>query len=86
MRIHVLFGQRKEDYDGQYAPEALLAWDEYSREDNYDGFEEAVENEKKTVGDQMTAMRVIDLEVDGDKIRRLLIGTPVVKATIKTDE
>jgi len=34
MKLHILFGQRKCSYDGEYAPEALDVADEYAMEDN----------------------------------------------------
>jgi len=34
MKIHVLFGQRKEEYVGQFAPEAIDAIDEFALDKN----------------------------------------------------
>jgi hypothetical protein len=82
MKIHVLFGQRRERYEGEHAPEILCAWDEWSIEENPDGFSEAVELARKEVGEEMVATRVIILDVDGDKIRKMLVGVPRVAAEI----
>lgn len=83
MKVHILFGVRKEDYPGQYGTEARLAWDEYCIEENPEGWAKAVEEERKLVGDDMQAMKVVVLDVDEDRIRKLVVGdTPVVKARI----
>lgn len=34
MKLYVIFGQRKENYEGQYAPEALEVINEYANDDN----------------------------------------------------
>lgn len=34
MKLHILFGQRKNQYEGQHAPEALEIADEYTMSDN----------------------------------------------------
>jgi hypothetical protein len=34
MRLYVIFGQRKERYEGELAPEALDVMDEYCNDDN----------------------------------------------------
>lgn len=34
MKLHVIFGQRKCRYDGEYAPEALDVADEYTMDEN----------------------------------------------------
>lgn len=83
MKLYVLFGQRKE----QYAPEALLCWEEYSVDENPDGWEEAVEAEKAKAlkSEDFSALRVITVAVDGNKIARLLNDTPAVTGTIEEE-
>ena len=85
MKLYVLFGQRKESYDGEHAPELLLAWDEYSVEENGEGWERELEEMKKVHGASMTAMRVINIEVDQGRIRALLIKTPTVAGAIEAN-
>ena len=84
MKIHVLFGQRKEGYEGQYGPEVLAACDEFTVDENPEGWEETEDRALADNMNEMMAMKVIDIEVDGDCIRKLLIGTPVIKGEIKT--
>ncbi len=82
MKIHILFGQRNESYEGEYAPEVLLAWDEPSIDENPDEFEaEIVRVMKKNEGEMM-AMRVVATEVNADKIRQIRVGRPVLKGKV----
>ena len=82
MLIYVLFAQRKEDYPEQYAPEVLVAWDEFCVDGNLEGWEETKKRAIEACGDQLTATREITLSVSGDKIRAMLVETPSVKAKI----
>lgn len=82
MKLFVLFGQQKESYDGEHAPAALLVWDEYAVDENPEGFEKDVEKTKATYREDMIAMRVVAVEVDQDKIRRLLLSTPTIPGEI----
>lgn len=41
--LHTLWGQYKQRYQGEHAPELLLAWDEYTVEANHEGWTTAVD-------------------------------------------
>ncbi len=82
MKLLVLFGQRKESYDGEHAPEALACWTEYDAEGNPEGWEAAVAEGKKTYGSDMITYRVIEVWVNQAQIRDLLIGTGSVQGKI----
>jgi len=83
MKIHVLFGQRKEAYEGEYGPEVLLAWDEFTADENPDGFHEAVQKAMKANENEMQAMILVDLQIDQSQIRSLLVPTrPTLHAEI----
>lgn len=87
MDLHILFAQRKESYDGQYAPEALVVWDENCIEENPEGFEAACEKALKDFGaSELWASKVIRIRVSGDTIRKKLVGVPVVEGAIQDDE
>ncbi len=83
MKIHILFGQRAERYEGEFAPEVLTARDEFTVEENPDGWESELSSTKAVSGKDMVAMREVVVEVDGDKIRNLLLVMPKVKGEIK---
>jgi hypothetical protein len=86
MNILVLFGQRRERYEGEYAPEVMLAWDEATVEENPDGFDKAVDDARREAGDDMASTRIVRVTVDGDRIRRLLVGTPTVAGEVADAE
>lgn len=87
MKIHVLFAQRKESYPGEYGPEVLLAWDEFSVDENPDGFDEAVRETAKKNAGEMSAIRLVALEVDQHAIRELLVPKePTVRSAIDPKE
>lgn len=81
MNLHILFAQRRQSYDGEHAPEALLCWTEFDVDENPDGFDEAVAEAQKAP--DFTAFRVILVKVDGDKIDRLLNRPPVIQGEIE---
>ncbi len=83
MNLVMLFGQREENYEGQYAPEPLECWSEFEVDENPKGFEEACECIQISSKDEFTAIKVINIEVDQDQIRKLLIGTPTLKGKVK---
>jgi hypothetical protein len=85
MDLHILFIQRKEQYSEQFAPEALVVWDENSLDENPEGFEEACEKAIKEVGSELWASKVIRIRVSGDAIRKELVGSPVFPGTIVTE-
>lgn len=82
MILSCLFGLRKEQYEGQNAPELLLAWDEYCIEENPEGWETEVQSLIEHLGKEMTAMRIVDIEVDSKRLRDALVKTPELRAQI----
>ena len=80
MKLHILFGQREEVYAGQYAPEALVCWDEFSVDGNPGVFEYECEEYLKE--HEFTATKVILVEVDGDEITRLLTEAPTIEGNV----
>ena len=47
MRIHLIVAQYPQQYDGQYMPNVVDAWDEFVLEDNYEGFVDSLNEHKK---------------------------------------
>lgn len=81
MKLKCLFFQRDETYEGQHAPELLCAVDEYTDDDNPEWFvNEQKEHEAWMVGKGV--VRVIEIEVDQDSIRRMLTKQPKIDGTI----
>jgi hypothetical protein len=83
MDLYILFGQRKENYDGEHAPEALLCWTEYDVDENGEGWDAEVAKVTATNATSMAAIRVVRVAVDQDKIRRLLLVPPKVEGNVQ---
>jgi hypothetical protein len=85
MDLHILFIQRKESYPGECAPEALVVWDEYSVDENPEGFENAIKLSLAGQGSDVAAHRVIRVRVDQERIHKLLVKVPTVDGSIIED-
>ena len=69
MKIKVLFMQRKEDYKGQYGPEALAVVDEFIDDLNPEVFAFEVERQKlKYSSDEVAGFAVVEIDVDMNDI------------------
>lgn len=82
MKVHVLFAQRREDYEGQYAPECLEVMSEWDAEDNPEYL-----IGKKTEADatgEFERTEIISLAVsDRDVIERLRPGSIAIAAQVQ---
>lgn len=69
MRIRLIVGQYKESYPGEYMPNVLDAWDEYTLDENHEGFEEKLRKYEGWVesGD-IEAVRLLDVEIPDDAV------------------
>lgn len=64
MEIKCLFGMRVDCTE----PELMVAWDEYCVDSNYEGFEEACENAKKSWGKELIMARMVSIQIDPQKL------------------
>ena len=87
MLIRVLFGQPRESYMGQCAPELICATDEWTMEANPDYWDilkkKSLEN---NYADNFISMSEFDVEVDQDEIRRLLLDSRKVAGIVKSSD
>lgn len=84
MLISILFIQRKESYEDEYAPEALCCIDEWQLEDGAGKWwQEECDKQLKQAGDDIIAHKIIDVEVDQNQIRSLLVGKSKINGEIK---
>lgn len=75
MKLHVLFGQRPQYYDGQYAPEALAVIDEFTHDDCDVWIHEQYHEEyAKGV---FESLRIIEIEIDRDKLDTIFKPSPL---------
>ena len=83
MKLRILFGQRKENYPGQYGPEAILCWDEFCIDENPAEFDKQVETTTENLKSDFSSFRVIDIEVNHDKIRQMLnVDIPILPGRV----
>jgi len=75
MIVRMLWMQRKERYEGEHAPELLVAVDEYTDDENPDFFAEQCDKALKAVGDEVASYRIFRVELDGEEIHRGLTET-----------
>lgn len=87
MKIHTLWAQRTETYDGEYAPELLIAWDEGCMDENGEGYDAEV---KDTIersgglgpGKGLSAVREIIIEVSGEAIDKAFARPEIVGTVV----
>ncbi len=70
MKVHVLFGQRKERYLGEYPPEALACATEADFDENPAYLRDEL-TKHQTSGD-FESVRIVDLNINGAKLMELL--------------
>lgn len=77
MKLHVLIGQRKQRYEGEYGLEALACMTEYDVDAN--GEYLPAEERKAVDGGEFEALRVVKLEVSEKEVRAVLFpeNTPI---------
>lgn len=80
MIIHILFGQRKEDYPEQYAPEALEVADEYAMQENPEWMQEKLAYYEGTK--EFTALKVMEIEVKQGAVRSALLDPPRLESKL----
>ncbi len=85
MKIRCLFIQRKQRYDGEFLPELLAAACEATLDENPEYFPRECETQLKDVGDEAEASVVVDVEIDGKELDRLL-SVQALKGTIAPAE
>jgi len=79
MKLHIIFGQRKCRYTGEYAPEALDIADEYTMEENPDWLYNKMEDHRK--GGSFESVRIIIVKVGDDKIDKAF-ATPEIDGEV----
>lgn len=84
MKLHILFGQRKEDYPGQYAPEALEVMDEYGYDENGEWLQNKLE--EYWGHNEFVSLKIIEVDVGStEALRGLLVGTPSIQGKVLTE-
>lgn len=82
MKLFVLFAQRIQNYDGEYAPEALEVATEFMLDENDELQSELLAKCKPLVSKEFVAMAWLKLSVDADEVRSYLTDAPEIGARI----
>ena len=84
MDLYIIFGQRKESYEGEHAPEALDIITEWDLEGNPEWLDEHLQQWRKDKN--YVNILAIKVEVNQLKIRRMLLADETLKGTVVEDK
>lgn len=79
MKIICLFITRSYEPDN---PELLVAWDEYSIDNNLKGFDEECDKALKAVGNDILNKAYVTVKVDEDSIMKILRPSGTIEGVI----
>lgn len=80
MDLYVIFAQRKCDYEGQYALEALAVADEYTMDENPDYILEKLQEYKKS--DEFEEVKIVIVQIPDAKLYSLF-RTPSIDGDLR---
>ena len=80
MKLYVLFGLRFQDYDGQYAPEALSVIDEFAHEETDVWIHEQYHKQHAT-GD-FESLRIVEIDFDRDDLDAIFRPPPPIQGDV----
>lgn len=83
MKLHILFGHRKEDFPGEYAPEALEVADELTMDVNPTWMAEKVDKAKKDKTFASVVVVPIDIPMN-EVMARLYPKSEPIKGTVES--
>lgn len=81
MLLKIIFGQRKQDYSGQYVPEALAVIDEYCYGDNREWLYSKLEEYR--LDKSFSSVEIINVKIDGTMLDTILNATPQLAGKIQ---
>ena len=79
-KMTLIFGMRKRNYEGEYAPELLDAWDEYTMTENYEGFNEKFNKFKRDP--EFSEVRLMEIAIPEAAVYGLF-EVPTLEASVK---
>lgn len=74
MKLFVVFAQRRQRYNGEYAPEALAVMTEYDEEDNPQYLQDEIQKAERT--GEFSNVKLLTFNVNGAKIAEILNAPP----------
>lgn len=82
MDIRLIIAQYPQNYPGESMPNVVDAWDEYTLDDNYEGYEAALKHHQDQVGTTYEAVRVAVIQVPDQAILDLF-EPPTLPASLQ---
>lgn len=82
MKIFTVWATRPNSLD---EPELVCAWDEYSADNNSDGFERDWKSALEAMGDDLHAHRHITLEIPASAVSKAF-EVPVIELVLRDDD
>lgn len=76
--IACLFIKRKFNMDAP--PELVAAWDGWSIEENFEGWQQACKTALESIGDDIGAFRYVNVKIPGDDVEELFREYVTVEA------
>jgi len=80
MKLYILFGQRKQRYEGEIAPEALEIMDEYSFDDNSSWIDDKLKEYQRTK--EFEFLKILVIEINQEQFDRLFFEKEILKGNI----
>lgn len=73
MEIRLIIAQYPQQYDGQYMPNVVDAWDEYAMDGNEEGYAEALAKHQAKLGIDYEAVRELTVTVPDQVVTDLFV-------------
>ena len=81
MKLYILFGHRKERYEGEFAPEALEIMDEYNCDDNPSWLSEKLKEYEQS-GD-FDLLKIMTVHINTQTFERLFFETEELQGDLE---
>lgn len=83
MKLFIIFGQRRERYEGEHAPEALEITDEFTMDENPDWINEKLEEHQ--ANKDFLSVKIIEVNIKNgvDRVRTALLAPPTLEGEIE---
>lgn len=82
INIKTLWIQRKERYEGEFAPECLLAVDEYTDDSNPEYWEEQSKKELDACGNDVESHAIINIRIPRAEVEKQLRPGGTIDGTV----
>ena len=86
MKLLIVFAQRKESYEGEYAPEVIAGATEFENDENPDFIQDELKSAQND--DDYISAKIIEIEVSAEEIYDILCpnAAPIIPTNVKEME